>query len=157
MALDFVKYAAKGNEFLNRLAQRLGSERDRDHAARILKSTLHVIRDHITIEESIQLLAQLPMILKGVYVDGWSPVASRDKMKTMEDFAAEVISRDGNAAWRDFSSKEEVLRDIRMVIETLAEYVSFGELEDVASVMPKDIRRTLAGWLQSITETDIPK
>jgi uncharacterized protein (DUF2267 family) len=147
MAMDFNKYAAKGNEFLNRLAAKLGNENDRDHAARILRSTLHVIRDHITVEESIQLLAQLPMILKGVYVDGWSSANMQVKIKTLDDFAAEIIGKDGNAAWRDFSNKEEVLEDVRKVVETLAMYVSYGELEDVFSVLPKEIKKKLLAWL----------
>ena len=68
MALDFEKYAAKGNEFLNRLAENLGDE-DRAHAARILRSTFRGLRNHLTVEESFQLLAQLPMALKSVYVE----------------------------------------------------------------------------------------
>ncbi len=148
MAMDFNKYAAKGNEFLNRLSESLGEEANRDHAARVLRSTLHVIRDHITVEESIQFLAQLPMILKGVYVDGWSTSNMNSKIKTIDDFAAEVIGRDGNSAWRDFSNREEVIRDIRKVIETLAAYVSTGELEDVFSVLPKEVQRTFQLWLR---------
>jgi uncharacterized protein (DUF2267 family) len=155
MAMDFNKYAAKGNELLNKLAVRLGDEHNRDHAARVLRSTLHVLRDHTTIEESIQLIAQLPMMLKGIYVDGWKP-GSIPRIRTLEDFAAEIIGKDGNAAWRDFSNKEEVLRDVRMVIETLAEYVSTGELEDVFSVMPKELKKTFTSWLpQPAIETRI--
>lgn len=146
--MDFNKYATKGNEFLNRLAESLGDPDDRDHAARVLRSTLHVIRDHITIEESIQLLAQLPMILKAVYVEGWSTSTRITKLRTIEDFATEVIERDGNSAWRDFSNHEEVIQDIKNVIETLAAYVSSGELEDVFSVLPKEIQRTFQLWLR---------
>ncbi len=154
--MDFNKYAAKGNEFLNRLAENLGNPDNRDHAARVLRSTLHVIRDYITIEESIQLLAQLPMMLKAVYVEGWSTAEKNTRIKTIDDFAAEVIHRDGNSAWRDFSNRDEVIQHIRKVIETLASYVSSGELEDVFSVLPKEIQRTFQLWLRQHI-SNVPK
>jgi uncharacterized protein (DUF2267 family) len=65
MTLDFEKYAMKGNEFLNHLQVNLETP-DRAHAGRILRSTFRVLRNHLTFEESLQLLSQLPMAIKSV-------------------------------------------------------------------------------------------
>lgn len=147
MPLDFNKYAQKGNEMVNRLAVKLGDEKDVHRAARILRSVLRALRNHLTVEESMQLLAQLPMALKGVYVDGWKFNGPQVRIHTMNDFAAEVIKEEGNISWRDFSMPEEIIAAIRAVWETLAEYVSEGELEDIAGVMPKKIQHEFRSWL----------
>ncbi|HPM32772.1 MAG TPA: DUF2267 domain-containing protein [Chryseolinea sp.] len=63
--LDFEKYAMKGNEFLHALAVNL-KDSDRAHAARIVRSTFRVLRNRLSVEESLQLIAQLPMALKSV-------------------------------------------------------------------------------------------
>jgi uncharacterized protein (DUF2267 family) len=147
MTLDFEKYAMKGNEFLNKLAVRLGDENNRDRAGRILRSFFRTIRDHITPEESMDLLAQLPMALKGVYVDGWKLNKSHTRIRTLEEFASEMIRAEGNSAWRDFGSLEEVIQSVRAVIETLAQYISPGEMEEVANTLPGDLRKYFADWI----------
>ena len=149
MSLDFEKYAMKGNEFLNRLAKKLGDENDRHRAARILRSVLRTMRNHLTIEESEQLLAQLPMALKGVYVEGWRIHQPQMRAKTIEDFAGEVFVEEGRAGWRDFSSTEDVIQSIKAVIETLATYVSPEELEQAFNTLPKNLRELFTDWVPS--------
>jgi uncharacterized protein (DUF2267 family) len=149
MPIDFEKYAAKGNEFMNQLAKKLGDESDRIHAARILRSTFRVLRKHLTQEESMQLLAQLPMALKSVYVEGWKINQAHSRIKTIEDFAAEVIQEEGNAAWRDFSNVEEAIQDVRAVIETLTSYVSREEMEEAFGTLPKEIKEVFITWIPS--------
>jgi uncharacterized protein (DUF2267 family) len=139
MTLDFNKYAAKGNEFLHSLESCLGNE-DRGHAARILRTTFRVLRNHLTVEESLQLIAQLPMAIKAVYVDGWS-TAKHKRITVVDDFLMEVRLEDGNKAWRDFGSREEVLECIDAVIQTMAIYISSEEMEQAIGTLPKKLRQ----------------
>jgi len=141
MALDFEKYAAKGNEFLNRLAENLGDE-DRAHAARILRSTFRVLRNHLTVEESFQLLAQLPMALKSVYVEGWR-LNDHQKIKTIDDLVVEMVQEEGNSAWRDFADKDEIIDALRAVIDTLKLYVSSGEINQALGTLPRKVQAVL--------------
>jgi uncharacterized protein (DUF2267 family) len=138
MLLDFEKYAMKGNEFLNKLSANLGID-DRKHAARILRSTFRVLRNHITPEESLQLISQLPMALKSIYVDGWK-LSDHKKVRNIEEFLSEIIQEEGNDAWRDFSSKEEVINSVSAVLETLRDYVSASEMDQALGTLPKKIR-----------------
>lgn len=66
MSLDFEKNARKGNEFVRRLAEELGAPLDK--AGRIIGAVFHALRNRLSHEESFQLLAQLPVSLKSVYV-----------------------------------------------------------------------------------------
>lgn len=138
MSLDFEKYAMKGNEFMHQLETNLGVA-DRGHAARILRSTFKVLRNHLTFEESLQLLAQLPMAIKSLYVDGWTRGANA-RIKTVDDFVVEIIQAEGNLAWRDFSSKEEILQAVRAVVETMRIYVSGEEMDQALATLPRKIQ-----------------
>jgi len=149
MTLNFEKYAAKGNEFLNKLAVRLGDAENRDRAGRVLKCVLRALRNRISIEESLQLISQLPMVIKAVYVDGWKLNHEFVRIKTIEDFSAEVMKEDGAAAWRDFSSVEEATDAIEAVMKTLADYVSAGELHDIIDLMPREIKQHFTVWVHT--------
>src|SRR5690606_42007608 len=140
MPLEFETYAQKGNEFVNLLMKNLGVEDERDRAARILRSVLRTLRNHLSLEESSDLLAQLPMAIKAVYVDGWRMTQPHRRVSTMQEFANEVLKEHGSTAWRDFSNPGEVVLAVRAVIETLAEYVSIGELEQSFGSLPNELR-----------------
>jgi uncharacterized protein (DUF2267 family) len=139
MILDFNKYVAKGNEFLHLLEDNLGSS-DRAHAARILRSTFRVLRNHLSFEESLQLLAQLPMAIKAIYVDGWTKAAHK-RIHTVDDFLTEMIQEEGNTAWRDFTDKSEVIDCVRAVIETMRLYVSAEEMDQALGTLPARLRQ----------------
>jgi uncharacterized protein (DUF2267 family) len=138
MILDFEKYAMKGNEFLNKLSANLGNV-DRSHASRILKNTFRVLRNHITPEESLQLISQLPMALKSIYVDGWK-LSDHKRVKNIDEFLVEIIQAEGQDAWRDFSSKDEVLNAVKAVIDTMRLYVSHEEIDQALGTLPKKVR-----------------
>jgi uncharacterized protein (DUF2267 family) len=139
MALNFENYAIKGNQFMRELSEKLGFEDEPQRAARILKSVLHTLRDHLTIEESLQMLAQLPMFLKAIYVEGWS-AKKKKKISHISEFLDEVWENDGKSARNDFGDGEETLADIVMVFLMLRNYVSEGEMNNIAAVLPKELK-----------------
>jgi uncharacterized protein (DUF2267 family) len=144
--MNFEKHAAKGNEFINRLAERLGDEENRERAGRVLRCVLHALRNRLSLEESFQLMAQLPMLIKAVYVDGWTPSRAHAKIKTINEFAEEVIRLDGLSSWRDFSGVSDAMDAIEAVIKTVADYVSAGELHHIVAVLPEDMKSYFLEW-----------
>lgn len=148
MIPDFNRDARMGNEFVHRLAVRLGDEENLERASRILRSVLRVLRNHLTFDESLHLMAQLPMILKGLYVDGWLITEHNRIIYTIDDFVSEVISEEGSYSSRDFTTRGEAIHAIRIVWETLADYVSEGELDRILAVLPPAVRKELKAWLQ---------
>ena len=86
MALNFNQYAAEGNRFMKEYTKQMGFGKDTDKAGRILSSILHALREIIPVEESLQFIAQLPMFIKAVYVNGWSIKKKKQKIKHMADF-----------------------------------------------------------------------
>lgn len=87
MPLNFEKHAQKGNKFVKDVATALGDKSDTAKAGRMVVAVLHTLRSHLTAEENLKFLSQLPMALKGVYVHRWASgrrnTASRQKIDFM--------------------------------------------------------------------------
>lgn len=147
--MNFEKHAAKGNEFLNRLAWHLNDPQNKDRAGRILRCVLRALRNRLTLEESIQLMAQLPMVVKGLYVDGWAPHKLHTKIKTVEELAREVVREDGTSAKGDFAGVDDALNAIEAVMKTMANYVSPGELHNIVAILPEDMKGYFLTWVHT--------
>jgi uncharacterized protein (DUF2267 family) len=61
----------KTNEWLQEIMQELGTE-NRQQASVVLRATLHALRGRLPLEEMAHLGAQLPMLIRGTYHEGWS-------------------------------------------------------------------------------------
>lgn len=138
MSLDFEKYATKGNEFVHLVAAELIVPRDK--AGRIIQAVLHALRSRLSHEESFQLVAQLPMALKGVYVDGWNFDKDFRRIRHVEDFLDEVRKEDGDRAGYDFGNNAKARVAIAAVFKALSYFVSEAEMNDVIDVLPEEIK-----------------
>ncbi len=141
MALNFNQYATEGNTFMKEYAKEMNLSKDRDRAGRILTSILHGLRDIISPAESLQLIAQLPMFIKAVYVNGWSLKKDKPKVKRMPEFIELVRKHDGPAAVNDFGYDDDLAEQyIDTTFIYLRKYVSLGEMEDIRDGLPKDLK-----------------
>jgi uncharacterized protein (DUF2267 family) len=106
---------------------------DRRMAYRALRATLHALRDRLTVEEVAQLGAQLPMLVRGFYYEGWDPTAKPLTLRHKDEFLGRVASRLTN----DDVEPETAARG---VFALLAERVTQGEIEDVKHILPSELR-----------------
>jgi uncharacterized protein (DUF2267 family) len=139
MSLNFNHFAAEGNTFLKEYAKEMNLVNETEKAGRILSSILHGLREVISVEESLQLIAQLPMFLKAVYVNGWTS-HKKEKIKNMTEFIDLVRRFDGVTSVHDFQSDEVAENYINVTFIVLRKYISLGELEDIRSELPKDLK-----------------
>ncbi len=144
MGFNFDQYTAEGNAFLNDYAKQLSMENDRDRAGRVMTSILYALRDIISPAESMQLIAQLPMFIKAIYVSGWAMGKKRTRVKNLTDFIQLMKKHDGTAANNDFGYEDDAAENfIRTTFLFLKRYVSQGELEDIRDVLPKDLKNII--------------
>jgi len=139
MALNFNQFAKEGNAFLKEFAKNINMPNDTDKAGRILSSILHGLREVITTEESLQLISQFPMFLKAVYVNKWS-TRKKVRVKTMTNFIDLIRELNGVTSLNDFESEEVAENYINSTFMMLRKYVSLGELEDIRTVLPKELK-----------------
>ena len=59
---------------------------DSDRVYHALRAVLHALRDRLTLEEAVNLGAQLPLILRGCYYEGWRPRHAPSSERTKAQF-----------------------------------------------------------------------
>ena len=141
MALNFNSYAAEANNFIKEYAKELMLSEDTEKAGRILSAILHGLRELISTRESLQLIAQYPMFLKAVYVNGWKIKDKKPRVKTMDDFIELVKTYDSPSEINDFGYDNDLAEKyIYATFIMLRRYTSLGELEDIRSELPKELK-----------------
>ena len=140
MKLNFEKYAQTGNAFVKKIASEIGDPEDTTKASHILRSTLHVLRDQSSPEESVQFISQLPMFIKAIYVDGWKLGSKKGRVHHLDDFVAAV-----GETCSEFGNRESCFLAIQAVFRVIREYVSEGEVEDLKRTLPEELRELLEG------------
>src|SRR3954454_14721787 len=124
--------------WLDELTDVLG-QRDKHKAYLALRATLHALRDRLTVDEVAQLGAQLPMLIRGFYYEGWDPSDKPLKERHKEQFLARME--------REFPGVDGIDPEgvARAVFSMLAKRVSEGEIEDVRHVLPAEVRELWPG------------
>jgi len=140
-SLNFENFANEANAFVKKLAKELGHPDEVNRTYIILRSILHVIRDRITIGESLDLVSQLPMILKGVYVDNWKYQEKPPlDYQTIEEMKAEVKKHQDHYGEMDFDWSLSTEQIITTTLECLREYLSEGQINHIRGQMPKEVQ-----------------
>lgn len=127
----------KTNLILKDIEQEYGwpkERRNQSYAA--LRTVLHLLRDRMPVEESVQFAAQLPTLLRGVYYEGWDPTIVPVKLNR-DEFLFEV--RRGFP----FDVEGGTERVVQVVLNALQRHVTKGEWEDVRGSMPKGFSRMM--------------
>ena len=141
MQHNFDKHAVKASEFLHKVANNLGDKDDLVKAERITKAVLHALRNRLSVEESFQFMAQLPLIIKGIYVDGWKFSKEFVRIKHLEEFIEEVYREAGKTASVDFETESSALKSISCVFSAIKNQVSKGEIDHIKAVFPKELKQ----------------
>lgn len=108
---------------------------DEAQALAVLRAVLHQLRDRLAVDESVQFAAQLPLIVRGIYFEGWVPSRVPDKsVRTEGDFIDAVKARllpyplPADAA-------------VQAVFTVLAHHLDPGEISDVIDQLPDPLKR----------------
>ncbi len=127
------KAVQKAGVWVKELADDL-SWRDMSHTLHALRSVLHALRDRLPVDEAAQLAAQLPLLIKGVYYDGWDPSRTPVSARSKEEFLALVTQ-----PLQRVTPDAEPERVTRAVFRLLASHVSRGEILDVRGILPQEL------------------
>lgn len=126
------------NIWLKEVMEQLGPDRKR--ACRATRAVSRALRDRLVVDEVAHLGAQLPMLLRGIYYEGWKPSAVPTKERTRDEFFQRI-----SAELQDIRPINEQTAT-EVVFRTLSKHVTQGEIDDVKAVLPEDIRKV---WPQT--------
>lgn len=138
----FDKTLQKTNAWLGSIADELKTD-DRHHAYQALRATLHALRDRMSPADAAHLGAQLPILVRGIYYEGWRPTAKPLPIRRAEAFLELVRSE--LCGFQVSDTK----RVIEAVFRVLDRHVSEGEIEHVKCALPAKVRRL---WPDSNSE-----
>jgi uncharacterized protein (DUF2267 family) len=110
-----------------------GDFTDLDQALAVLRVVLHELRNRLTLEEAVDLGAQLPLLVRGIYYEGWQPHRVPHKVRTRQKFVDEVAT----ALLPHVVPPERAIRD---VLALLAHHCDPGEIADVIGQLPAELK-----------------
>jgi uncharacterized protein (DUF2267 family) len=119
-------------EWLKELKEK-GELADEAAAYSILRAVLHQLRDRLTLEEAVDLGAQLPLIVRGLYFQDWRPhkvprkIRSRDAF--LDELSKDVLPYTYPVDWA-----------VTTVFALLADHCDPGEVADVIGQLPDDLK-----------------
>lgn len=121
------------HEWINELMERLGWVGHRD-ALHLLRVTLTGVRDHLSHEEVADFAAQLPLLIRGMFYEGWQPAGTPLKNRSQQAFVDRIEEQ--IASGIDYRGAE----DISTVFKLLNARISPGEVRDMRGNLPSGIR-----------------
>lgn len=125
----FVTTLQKTHVWLREIMERMGWQ-DPHRAYIALRAVLHGLRDRLPKGSAIQLGVQLPVLISGIYYEGWRTRGPRLKKADFLPKIARSFIFDGNV------DPEKIARAVFSVI---AKHVIEGELDDIRHRLPRDI------------------
>jgi len=102
-------------------------------ALAVLRAVLHQLRDRLTPAEAVDLGAQLPLIARGIYYEGWRPSKTPEMVRSQDEFLEGVSAK---LAPHPIAAQSAT----RDVFSLLAQAIDSGEIADVINQLPAGIK-----------------
>ncbi len=122
----------KTHLWLNEL-QGLAHLPDSHAAFKALRAVLHALRDRLSVDVAAHFGAQLPVLVRGFFYEGWHPAGKPGRARAREEFLDEIRA-EGPAG-----DNNDPARIARAVFELLNHHLSAGEPEKIRQVLPREI------------------
>jgi uncharacterized protein (DUF2267 family) len=123
------------NHWVDQVATAMGGV-DRHCAWSALRAVLQVVRDHVPHENAAHFAAQLPLVLRGGFYEGWRPVETPVHAHHASDFLGEIAAHMGQRR----SDQVDVEQAFHAVIAALGRCGMEHELAHIQRLMPMPIR-----------------
>ena len=107
---------------------------DRQLGYAVLRAVLHALRDRIGPENAVHLGAQLPILVRGIYYEGWHMAGTPTKERHLAQFLDHVRTSFGRRGDVDPE------RAARATFEVLWERIDPGEVAKITNLLPAELR-----------------
>jgi uncharacterized protein (DUF2267 family) len=102
-------------------------------ALHALRAGLQALRDRLSVAEAAQLSAQLPLLVRGMFFEGWDPNGKPLRIRHRAEFLALVRQK--------FAPREDAAADdiIVALFRVMGRHVAQGEITDLMLTLPEEI------------------
>ncbi|MFP4105524.1 MAG: DUF2267 domain-containing protein [Phycisphaerae bacterium] len=123
----------KTQDWLNEFIEQTGQQ-DEQKAWQMMRGSMHVLRDRLTVQQAAHLGAQLPMLVRGMYYEGYRPSDQPTKISSRDELIQAVAEA--------LSDHPEVnpKQALEGTVQVLNSRISPGELEDIRKVFPQELQ-----------------
>jgi uncharacterized protein (DUF2267 family) len=129
----FDRTIQKTNKLLGKVEEEYDWQERREQSYSAVREVLHALRDRLRVNDSANFASQLPMLLQGVYFDGWDPANVPQKM-TKEEFINRIRSN------FDYSVEEGIPALIDIVLKNIFATMNPEIAEDIKQTLPEDLK-----------------
>ena len=119
--------------WLNEIGETIGPDKQRCYHA--LRAVSFALRDRMPIEEAFHLSAQLPMLVRGIFWDGYRPAGSRKRYRSGDEFLEKVRTGIGDIGPVDPQACA------RAVFGVLDRHLGGSQIDHVKQALPEDVRK----------------
>jgi uncharacterized protein (DUF2267 family) len=135
----FEEHQNDARKFVKEVAIELQKPEDLQGAIRKMTAIFHTIRDMITVQESLHLISQLPLYVKGLYVSDWH-LGEKKKIKDKNEFVNQLVSQNARTGVGDFGTDEIAMVNVKAVVRVLQNHISQGQIDDLVAQFPKELK-----------------
>jgi uncharacterized protein (DUF2267 family) len=107
---------------------------DRQRAYHALRAVLQALRDRLPVDEAAQFSAQLPMLVRGIFYEGWHPHGKPAKQRDKEAFLAHV------AEGFSLDLEADPVEIVQAVFKVLSLHMTAGEIQGLQHCLPAEVR-----------------
>lgn len=157
MSTEIEKKWVTEDEFLDRLAGKLGLGHNKERALQITKKVFRLLQLRLSPEKSERLVSLFPARLSMWYAEQREQQHQEEVFfKTLLEFAHDLVQSDMRETLGNFYGVEEVLVAIRAVLETIASYLLPTQVDEMISLMPGELKQLMHDWISHVNEGEFP-
>lgn len=122
------------NTWLQCIADELGTQ-DRNKAYHALRAVLFTLRDRLPVELAASFGAQLPLLIRGIFYEGFSPANQPVPYRTLAEWTQRI-----DAAYDVDPASLDSQQITASVFHCFDRFLDPGLLEKVFTALPEDVR-----------------
>lgn len=132
------------NVWLKEISEEMGHP-DRQMAYHALRGVLFTLRDRLTVEEAAHFASQLPLLIRGVFYEGYKPAGKPETFRDRDEWLKRVNKE------LEQTGGQNPENATKAVFAVISRHVTGGEVEQVREMLPSNIR---AMWPQDVEALD---
>jgi uncharacterized protein (DUF2267 family) len=134
----FAKMNQQATIWIKDMMAALGTT-DEHKALHALRAGLQALRDRLSVDQAAQLSAQLPLIIRGMFFEGWDPSDTPLRIRHRAEFLALVREK---YAPREDAPAEDILRSVFRVLD---KHIAPGEVGHLMVTLPEELVAIVGG------------